>query len=451
MINSHKSLPRRTFLKGAGVVLGLPFLDAMTPALAFGRSVATRTSSRLAFVYVPNGIVMDQWTPKSTGKAFEFSRILKPLEPFRDDVYVLTGLASHNGNALGDGPGDHARAGAAFLTGVHCKKTSGADIHAGISVDQIAAARTVSETRYGSIELGCEDSRTVGDCDSGYSCAYTNSISWRTPTTPMPPEVNPRAAFERLFGTADLSLDPQTRARRERYRKSILDLVSEDTRNLVKTLGPADRRKMDEYLVAVREIERRIESAEKDNRQLKPGIDKPAGIPFTFPEYAKLMYDLAVVAFQADLTRVATLVVGREGSTRVYSEIGIPDPHHPLTHHRNNPDWIEKITQINTFHIDLLAYFIKRLKSTADGDGSLLDHSMIVYGSGLSDGNRHLHENLPVLLAGHGSGTLKPGQHIVYERETPITNLYLSLLDRMDVRPETLGDSTGKLDHLSGL
>src|SRR5262249_26131560 len=225
-----------------------------------------------------------------------------------------------------------------------------------------------------------------------------------------------------LFGTEDLSLDLRTRARRSRYRKSILDLASEDTRNLVKTLGPADRRKMDEYLVAVREIERRIETAEKDNRQFKPGIEKPGGIPFTFPEYAKLMYDLALVAFQADLTRVATLVVGREGSTRVYSEISIPDPHHPLTHHRNNQDWIEKITQINTFHIDLLAYFIKRLKSTADGDGTLLDHSMIVYGSGLSDGNRHLHENLPVLLAGRGSGTLKPGQHIIYERETPITN-----------------------------
>jgi hypothetical protein len=449
MIITHKRLSRRTFLKGVGITMGLPLLDAMSPALAFGRSASPKAAVRLAFVYVPNGIVMDQWTPKAIGRSFEFTRILKPLEPFRDDVYVLTGLASHNGNALGDGPGDHARAGAAFLTGVHCKKTAGADIHAGVSVDQIAAARTVSETRFGSIELGCEDSRTVGDCDSGYSCAYTNSISWRTPTTPMPPEVNPRAAFERLFGTADLSLDPQTRARRERYRKSILDLVSEDTRNLVKTLGPADRRKMDEYLVAVREIERRIETAEKDNRQIKPGIDKPGGIPFTFPEYAKLMYDLTLVAFQADLTRVATLVVGREGSTRVYSEIGIPDPHHPLTHHRNNQDWIEKITQINTFHIDLLSYFFKRLKSTTDGDATLLDRSMIVYGSGLSDGNRHTHENLPVLLAGRGGGTLKPGQHIVYERETPITNLYLSLLDRMDVRPESLGDSTGKLDRLA--
>src|SRR5262249_40116181 len=391
------------------------------------------------------------WTPKVAGKDYEFTRILKPLEPIREDLLVLSGLASHNGNALGDGPGDHARAGAAFLTGVHCKKTAGADIHAGVSVDQIAAAGIGSETRFASIELGCEDSRTVGDCDSGYSCAYTNSISWRTPTTPMPPEVNPRAAFERLFGSEDLSLDPQTRAQRARYRKSILDLVSEDTRNLVKTLGPADRRKMDEYLVAVREIERRIESAERDNRQFKPQIDKPGGIPFTFPEYAKLMYDLQVVAFQADLTRISQLVAGREGSTRVYSEIGIPDPHHPLTHHRNNQDWIEKITQINTFHVELLAYFLKRLKSTADGEGTLLDHSMVVYGSGLSDGNRHLHEQLPVLLAGRGGGSLKPGRHIVYERETPVTNLYLSLLDRIGVRPESLGDSTGRLDRLASV
>jgi len=451
MIIMNKRLPRRTFLKGIGISLGLPLLDAMSPALTLARGAGVRTPVRLAFVYVPNGIVMDQWTPKVIGKSFEFTRILKPLEAFREDLFVLSGLASHNGNALGDGPGDHARAGASFLTGVHCKKTAGADIHAGVSVDQIVASSIGAATRFGSIELGCEDSRTVGDCDSGYSCAYTNSISWRTPTTPMPPEVNPRAAFERLFGTADLSLDPQTRARRAHYRKSILDMVSEDTRSLVKTLGPADRRKMDEYMVAVREIEQRIESAERDNRQLKPPIEKPAGIPFTFTDYARLMYDLQVVAFQADLTRVATMVAGREGSTRVYSDIGVPDPHHPLTHHRNNPEWIEKIIQINTYHVDLLAYFLKRLKTTPDGDGSLLDHSMIVYGSGLSDGNRHTHEDLPVLLAGHGSGSLRPGQHIAYEHETPITNLYLALLDRMSVRPESIGDSSGKLERLAGV
>jgi len=267
----------------------------------------------------------------------------------------------------------------------------------------------------------------------------------------MPPEVNPRAAFERLFGTADLSLDPKTRARRARYRKSILDLVSEDTRNLVKTLGPGDRRKIDEYLSAVREIEQRIQTAEKNNRDVTPGIVKPSGIPFAFQDYVKLMYDLMQVAFQADLTRVSTLVVGREGSNRVYPEIGIPDPHHPLTHHRNNPDWIEKVTQINCLHVEMLAYFLKKLKSTRDGDGTMLDHSMIVYGSGLSDGNRHLHEDLPILLAGRADGSLKPGQHIVLEKETPMTNLYLTLLDRMGIRPENIGDSTGKVEHISGV
>jgi hypothetical protein len=451
MINLHKHLPRRTFLKGIGVTLALPMLDAMTPALAFASGTAAKAPVRLSFAYVPNGIIMDQWAPKTEGKDFEFTRILKPLEPFREDLFVLSGLDDHNGMALGDGAGDHARAGASFLSGVHCKKTSGFDIQAGVSADQIAAQKLAAETRFPSIELGCEDSRTVGDCDSGYSCAYTNSISWRTPRTPMPPEVNPRGAFERLFGTEDLSLDPQTRARRAGYRKSILDFVTADTRDLAKSLGPSDRRKMDEYLSAVREIEQRIQNAEKDTRHVNPGIEKPAGIPFTFPEYAKLMYDLQVVAFQADLTRVCTLVVGREGSTRVYPEIEVPDPHHPLTHHRNNPEWIEKVTKINCLHAELFAYFLKRLKSTPDGDGTLLDHSMVVYGAGLSDGNKHSHENLPILLAGRAGGSLKPGQHIVFKPGTPMTNLYLSLLDRMGVEPEKIGDSTGKLEHLAGV
>jgi hypothetical protein len=267
----------------------------------------------------------------------------------------------------------------------------------------------------------------------------------------MPPEVNPRAAFERLFGTEDLSLDPQARARRAKYRKSILDMVSEDTRNLVKTLGPADRRKMDEYLFSVREIEQRIDSAEKDPRQVNPAIDKPSGIPFEFPEYVKLMCDLQVLAFQSDLTRVVTLVIGREGSNRVYPEIGISDPHHPLTHHRNNPEWIEKVTRINSLHIELFGYLLKKLKSTPDGDGTLLDHSMLIYGSGLSDGNKHAHEALPVLLAGRGGGSLKPGRHLTYPSGTPITNLYLSLLDRMGVHQESIGDSTGQLSQLDGL
>jgi hypothetical protein len=448
MFITRKHLPRRTFLKGMGAAVALPMLDAMTPALA---ATAKKAPARIAFVYVPNGIVMKDWTPKSTGKDFEITRILKPLEALRQDFFVLSGLADHNGNALGDGAGDHARAGASFLTGVHCKKTAGADIQAGISADQVAAQLIGAQTRFPSLELGCEDSRTVGNCDSGYSCAYTNSLSWRTPTTPMPPEINPRMTFERLFGTEDLSLDPTTRARRAEYRKSILDLVREDTQKLVGTLGQADRRKIDEYLFGVREIEKRIASAEKDNRQVQPTIEKPAGIPITFTEYAKLTFDLLALAFQADLTRVSTMVLAREGSMRVYPEIGIPDPHHPLTHHRNNDEWIEKVVQINIYHAQLLAYFLNKLKSTPDGEGTLLDHSMIVYGSGLGDGNRHTHEDLPILLAGRGDGSLKPGRHIVYERKTPMTNLYLTLLDRMGIQPEKIGDSTGKVAHLAEL
>jgi hypothetical protein len=450
MIITHKHLPRRTFVKGMGVAIGLPMLDAMTPAFARAMRPAS-APVRLAFVYAPNGIVMKEWRPKVVGKGFEFTRILKPLESLREDLFVLSGLDEQNGNALGDGPGDHARAGAAFLTGVHCKKTEGADIRNGVSADQIAAQELGSKTRFPSIELGCEDSRTVGNCDSGYSCAYTNSISWRGEATPMPPELNPRLVFERLFGTADFSLDAEIRARRSQYRRSILDFVRDDTRQLAGKLGSPDRRKLEEYLSAVREIERRIQTAEKDNRAVRPAIEKPAGVPITLPDYAKLMYDLQVVAFQADLTRVTSLMLGREGSMRVYPEIGVPDPHHPLTHHRDNPDWIEKVTQINCLHAELFAYFLKKLKSTPDGDGSLLDHSMIVYGSGLSDGNRHSHEDLPVLLAGRGDGSLKPGRHIVYPSGTPITNLYLTLLDRVGVHPEKIGDSTGKIGQLTDL
>jgi uncharacterized protein DUF1552 len=451
LINTGKHLPRRTFLKGMGVTIGLPLLDGMIPAFARSARTYATPPVRLAFIYVPNGIVMKDWTPKTAGKGFEFTRILKPLESLREDLFVLSGLDERNGNALGDGPGDHARAGAAFLTGVHCKKTEGTDIHNGISADQIAAQALGSKTRFPSIELGCEDSRTVGNCDSGYSCAYTNSISWRAQSTPMPPELNPRMVFERLFGTTDYSLDAKTRERRALYRSSILDSVRDDTQQLAGKLGASDRRKLDEYLSAVREIERRIQTAEKDNRQMTPAIEKPAGIPITLPDYAKLMYELQVVAFQADLTRVTTMMLGREGSMRVYPEIGVPDPHHPLTHHRDNPDWIEKVTQINCLHTELFARFLKMLKSTSEGDGSLLDHSMIVYGSGIADGNRHTHEDLPVLLAGRGNGSLKPGRHIVYPAGTPVTNLYLGLLDRVGVYPEKLGDSTGRIEQLSDL
>lgn len=444
---TRKHLPRRTVLKGLGAMVALPVLDAMTPA--FAGTAPGGKAVRLAFTYIPNGVTVADWTPKGTGADFEFSRILKALEPFREDLLVLSGLASHNGNALGDGPGDHARAGAAFLTGVHPRKTAGADIQAGVSADQIVAQKLGALTRFPSLELGCEESRTVGDCDSGYSCAYTNSISWRTPTTPMPPEMNPRMVFERLFGADDLSLDPATRSKRAARRKSVLDLVGDRTRELTAQLGPTDRRKMDEYLYSVREIERQIEKAETDGREVRPTIEKPSGIPPVFADYAKLMFDLEVLAFQADLTRVSTMMIGREGSLQTYPEIGVPDAHHPLTHHRNNPEWIEKVTKINVFHSELFSHFLSRLKATQDGDGSLLDHSLVVYGSAISDGNSHIHEDLPVLLVGRGDGSLKPGRHVVYEKETPLTNLYLTLLDRMGIPEESIGDSTGRVQHLS--
>jgi hypothetical protein len=447
MIITGKHLHRRTFLRGLGAAVALPMLDAMRPAFA---ATATHQSPvRLAFTYSPNGVTMKEWKPAATGADFAFTRILKPLEAYRQDLLVLSGLDHHNAESLGDGGGDHARAGACFLTGVHPKKTAGADIQSGISVDQIAAKSLGSATRISSLELGCEDSRTVGGCDSGYSCAYTNSISWRGPQTPMPPETNPRIVFERLFGDEDFSASPEVRARRANQRKSILDLVNSRTQRLVQDLGPADRRKMDEYLTGIRELEQRIQLAEKDERRVKPDMEKPAGVPVSFADYIKMMFDLQILAFQADVTRVSTLLFGREASVRTYNEIGVSDPHHPISHHRNMADSIEKITKINTYHTSLFAYFLEKMKATKDGDGSLLDHSMLVYGGAICDGNSHSHRDLPLLVAGRGDGRLKTGRHIEYAKGTPMTNLYLTLLDRMNVPTERLGDSTGQLEHLT--
>jgi hypothetical protein len=452
MIITGKHVHRRTFLRGVGAAIALPMLDAMRPALASAATIAaTKPPVRLAFTYIPNGVTMKAWRPVKTGKDFEFSPILKPLEAYRDDLFILSGLDHHNAESLGDGGGDHARAGACFLTGVHPKKTAGSDIRAGISVDQIAAQKLGSATRMASLELGCEDSRTVGSCDSGYSCAYTNSISWRGPQMPMPPETNPRIVFERLFGDEDFNLSAEERARRSTQRKSILDVVNARTQRLVQDLGPSDRRKVDEYLTGIRELEQRIALAEKDQRKFTPDIEKPAGIPAAYADYIKLMFDLQVLAFQSDTTRVSTLVFGREASVRTYAEIGVPDPHHPLSHHRNVPESIDKLTKINTYHVSLFASFLEKLKATKDGDGSLLDHSMIVYGGAICDGNSHTHTNLPVLVAGRGDGQLKPGRHIAYEKGTPMTNLYLTLLERMNVPTESLGDSTGQLEYLTEL
>jgi len=443
---TRKRLDRRTLLRGIGASVALPMLDAMTPA--FAAASKQKPPRRLSFVYVPNGIVMDDWTPKAVGPDFELSPILKPLEPLRSELLVLSGLAHKNGEALGDGPGDHARAGAVFLTGAHPRKTAGADIHNGVSIDQIVAQQLGSASWLPSLQLGCEDSRTVGDCDSGYSCAYTNSISWRTPTSPLPPENNPRMAFERLFGALDLGTDAKARERKARQRRSVLDVVAERTRELQKQLGPSDQRKLDEYLHGIRELERRIEKANRETRDLGALAEKPAGVPALFADYVKLMFDLQLVALQADLTRVVTMMIAREGSLRSYPEIGVPDPHHPLTHHRNQRDWIEQIAKINAFHVELLAYFAGRLAATPDGDGTLLDHSTVVYGSAIADGNKHTHYDLPVLLLGKGGGSLKPGRHVAFTTKTPMTNLYLALAERMEVRPESLGDSTGPLEQL---
>jgi hypothetical protein len=372
---------------------------------------------------------MADWTPKAVGAEFELTRVLKPLAAYRDRTLVLSGLAHRNGMALGDGPGDHARAGASYLTGVHPRKTAGADIQNGISVDQVLAQQIGSETRFASLELGCDDSRTVGNCDSGYSCAYTNSLAWRGPSTPMPPETNPRLVFERLFGDIDTTVPADVRARRLTYRRSILDLVNERAAKLSGQLGPGDRRKLDEYLSSIREIELRIQKAEQDPTGLTPGIDKPTGVPVMYADYVNLMFDLHLLAFQADQTRIVTMMMGREGSMRTYPEIGVPDPHHPLTHHRNNQDWIERVAKINELHMQLFAGFVGKMKATPDGDGTLLDHTTIVYGSGLSDGNRHTHDDLPVLIVGGGSD-FRLGSHVAYPKGTPMTNLFLTLLTR---------------------
>jgi hypothetical protein len=439
MIITGKHLSRRTLLNGAGALIGLPLLDAMMPALAAGG--ATKAPLRLCYVYVPNGMVMDNWTPATTGKRFKFTPILKPLERFRDHTLVLSGLMCHNANALGDGPGDHARASASFLTGAHPRE-SGSDIHAGVSADQVAAEAVGSATRLRSLELGLEDTRMVGLCDAKYSCAYTSSISWRTPTTPLPPVTSPRHLFERLFGNVDPALDAATAARRARYRRSILDAAVAETKSLTASVGPADRRKLDEYLTSIREVERGIQKFEGK----KPPVDRPTGTPADYAEHSRLMYGLLALALQADLTRISTLMVGRESSIRSYDQIGIPESHHQLSHHRNDPATLAKLTKIQIYQMGFFAEFIGKLHAMKDGDGSLLDRCMIVYGAGISDSNKHIHERLPVVVLGKGNGTLKTGQHIDYRKDVPVTNLHLALLHRLKVRPARLGDSTGPLE-----
>jgi hypothetical protein len=446
---TRKHLSRRTILRGVGTALALPWLDAMMPAAKAAKSTAAAPAVRLAFVYVPNGIIPGAWTPTVEGTNFEFTRTMKALEPFREHVVVVSGLAQINGRALGDGAGDHARAGATWLTGVHPKKTEGAGIHAGISADQVAAKEFGKSTQFASLEIGLESPSLAGGCDSGYSCAYSNTISWRGPTTPNPVEINPRAVFERLFGEGD-STDPKARLKNFKEQGSLLDYITGDIDRMETNLGPRDRGKLTEYLDSIRDVERRIQMAEEQNDSMKvPLIERPAGVPAEFEDHAKLMMDLQAIAFQADLTRVITFMMAREGSDRSYRQIGISDGHHPLTHHQNDPEKIEKVTQINTYHVKMLAYYLEKLRSTPDGDGSLLDHSMILYGSSICDGNAHTHHDLPLVLVGGAAGQLKGGRHLRYPKETPMNNLLLTILDKAKVPvPEKLGDSTGELKLL---
>ncbi len=447
MMIFKKAIPRRTFLRGLGATFALPLLDGMVPAFAAAQD--TKPATRLAIVTVPNGIIMDRWTPKAEGANFELTPTLEPLAPFRDQMLVLSGLNSNEARQLpGEIAGDHPRACSALLTGVHPKMTSGVDLRAGVSVDQYAARDLGQHTQLASLELGIENPSIVGSCESAYSCAYYNTISWRTPTTPMPMENQPRAVFERLFGDSD-STDPKVRAARLQENRSLLDFVSQDAARLLATLAPSDRLKVNQYLDAVRDVERRIQMAEEQSTREMPSLERPVGIPPTFTEHVKLMMDLEVLAFQTDLTRVATLMTGHEMSNLGFPETGFGDPYHPLTHHQGDPVKIGKVVQVNRFHTTMLAYFLDRLRSTPEGDGSLLDHSMTLYASPLSDGNLHIFKNLPVLLVGGASGQIKGGRHLSYPTDTPMANLYLTMLEKLGVSIDSLGDSTGRLNLLA--
>jgi len=441
-----KHLPRRTFLRGIGTSIALPLLDSMIPAFA-STAKAGPPPCRVLFMYAPTGMMPKDWYPETDGRDFEFRRIMKPLEQFRKDVLVLSGLGDTNGRALGDGPGDHARAASSYLTGTHPRKTEGANIHCGVSADQVIARETGRQTRFPSLEVTCEDSRQAGECDS-YSCAY-QSISWRTPTQPLPPEMNPRLLFERLFGDLDLGGSPAERASQAAYRNSILDLAYEDTQRLQGTLGPKDRRKLDEYLTSIRELELSIAKAEKDRHQIPTGLDKPAGIPPVFADHAHLILDLLTIAFRTDMTRVATFMLAREGGLRTYPEIGVPEAHHSISHHRGNPELIEKVTKIQCYHLEQMAYMARKLQNTPDGDGSLLDHSILVYGASMGDPNIHDHGKCPTVIVGHGNGKIGTGRHIRYEQETPICNLYLSMFDFLGIPDAQFGDATAKLEIAS--
>jgi len=441
-------ISRRALLRGMGVAVALPWLEAMGGGLAWGGDVskAKAAPNRMAFIYVPNGKNMVDWTPTTEGAGFKLGAILEPLKDVNGDFSIITGLAADKARAHGDGGGDHARAMAAFLTGAQPRKTDGTDIRAGISVDQVAASRIGDEVRLPSLEIGCDQSQMAGNCDSGYSCVYNSTMSWKSATQPQPKETNPKLIFERLFSSGDETQRAKAAAR----SKSVLDLVRADAKDLDGKLGSSDRRKLDEYTTSIRELEVRMEKASKLPPVKAPdGFEKPTGIPETYEQHIRIMSDLMIVAFQADITRVCTFVHANEGSNRPYPFINVAEGHHDLSHHGNDAAKKQKIKEINIFHTKQLAYLLNKMKSIKEGDGTLLDHCMLAYGSGNSDGDRHNHDDLPLLLAGRGCGTIKTGRHIKLSRETPLNNLWLSLLDRMNMDIKQLGDSTGSLPGLS--
>ncbi len=448
---TRHTISRRTVLRGLGAAVALPWLDSMTATVCGTTSVNNPAAPlRLAWFFVPNGMHMPDWIPEQEGPLDKLPAILQPLAEHKSKLTVLSGLALNGGRALGDGPGDHARCVASYLTGAHPFKTDGKSIKNGISIDQAAAQAIGHQTRLPSLELGTEPSSQGGRCDSGYSCVYTSNMSWRTPTSPMTKETDPQALFDRLFGSGDVAEDDRGRQRRSRYRKSILDLVSDEAQSLQKRLGSADRRKLDEYLHAVRQIEREIQQADK-LETTESGVEdfpRPTGRPAEFSEHVRLMMDLMVLAVQTDSTRIMSYMFTNAGSNRSYPDIGVPAGHHNISHHGNDPEKQAQISRINQHHASIFCHFLDRLAATPDGEGTLLDHSMIMYGSGLADGNRHDHHDLPILIAGGACGTLRAGRHIRYPKETPLANLYLGMLHRLGEEAKSFSDSTGPLEEL---
>lgn len=436
-------IDRRTVLKGFGATLALPFLESMMPSGVFAAS-APKSPIRTAFIFVPNGVNMEHWVPAGA----EYPSTLKPLESLKNYINVMSGLTQKNAFALGDGAGDHARSAAAWLTGCHPRKTSGANIKAGVSIDQILAKEIGDKTRFGSLELGCERGGLAGDCDSGYSCAYSNSISWRTESTPVAKEVNPRLVFERLFQSEDMNETAQSRAERLSENKSILDFIMEDAKLLNKKLGTTDRMKLDEYMTGVREIERRIAFVENQSKTNNIQQFSNIDIPSDYGEHIRLMGDLMVLAFQTDTTRISTFMFANEGSNRSYKSVGVSDGHHEMSHHQRNPEKLEALRKINTFHTTQLAYILNKMDSVKEGDKTLLENSMVIYGAGICDGDRHNHDDLPLLLAGKAGGKISSGKHLKFNNGTPMSNLFLSMADKLGVPQENIGDSTGKLDQL---